>query len=1263
MSDGLYTQLTQVDATERTTLMETHFEAHDDQTLMNNDDEDTQSPNVSEDEEEQEFDLDLVDEKEEDLEEEQKCDNNVDLERLQNALWYVYHGITDPFSRERTPTDTMLNWIEEQMKIIQDRFDGQNDLFTAHLIVSDEVMRIMKWRNIANTFTSRKELSSQLSVFDLFYDPAVRLAPLDSLIVYYQTPPSPFEALQHQIDWNVVAKALSTDERIVISSMEDLQTVREYWGSSDISHDWLDSCSSDEELYVEFEKKWDDSIGFQNNEIQMLFSKMNCLSAYALTKRIQGRFNLEMRRPRNSFIKTEGYDDLRDPMKTPMVHTVDIIALKPNGKYYYEVTLTSQDDNEQDDNELDIGIGWAQMQNIEGTSDFKVCNYWTWNGWRGVVEYGSKQNDVHVDESASVPPYKWKHRDRILCFLDLEKDCMVFSSRQYRYRSPLRMPFYFEIQKFKDSKKASDSELIVPIIFARNHQSYKFSTTFSKVWDSSVVTNGLYPGFVDLRHYYYPIMPSTHVRRMSALEIDFAALFIQDEIKEWHKTGEDASEKIMTVLKWACPVDYGNNFIYAIRWAVNLHEYSRCFPIIAKDIVQIAKFCQRIALDILNTIQSNRLRLLLLEHEDALDIIIKKELKILTSSPTLQILRLCIWTTPPTDIIHKQHIELIRDSSVSELRMWCDALFTDYIYTWKSQLDSEDYYFTCKVQHDYFYSPLGDIQVEFVVYLLYLFFIIYMGMSVPNVYQYPMEKQEILFWVCNGSVIGSELVQYLKNSEEYRADRTNKIDIGICIMYLSIFVLRMMMINDDTNCNDDVADMCLYGVYNVIYLNLWFILLLLSCLRVVYLSSIFESMALLLSNIGRMTKDMTNIFIFIFIFVLGFAAAIYMSTEGELESYDDPIIAIRTTLYGFIDGMEWSEFNDLRGGKFRAYMLQMWVFIFVIFAVLILLNLIIAIMSSTYEDVNAKAKVNNDYYRWTVCYAKCNTFTILPPPFEFPITLICFLVRKIYLFCTCGAQELNLSYLIWKKRSYNVAHGTKMKLSFEVGEEWICRYCAALNVDTDDNDEDENDILRHIEDYVFPFAPSNKDLIRGLNVQTCQHCYRIKKEARLQNVFESVVSFYCFIIMLVPLRIITFAIQFVTCLLGCCVWCCCCCSICGELGRNCRKGIDLALGLVGRKRNCIEMDWKVDANDVKEHFDYLYRTEPIGMNPSHQKELVHARDTNSDFVLNVDSTADLDGPGNIGELIFPGTARIFDFGKRHRRIPMQINIDPYDHDI
>eukprot|EP01084_Bolivina_argentea_P192283 330125_1 len=284
-------------------------------------------------------------------------------------------------------------------------------------------------------------------------------------------------------------------------------------------------------------------------------------------------------------------------------------------------------------------------------------------------------------------------------------------------------------------------------------------------------------------------------------------------------------------------------------------------------------------------------------------------------------------------------------------------------------------------------------------------------------------------------------------------------------------------------------------------------------------------MALLLSNINRMMYDMLNVFVFIIIFVLGFSASLYMASYGENEeisNYGSATQAFRTTMYGFIDGMDWAEFNNING-VYKAFFIQMWIFLFVIFAVLILLNLIIAIMSSTYENVNQSAKLNVNFNQWKVCYSRSKQLPILPPPFDFIIFVFVTIIQCVLYLIECKDKNkftANMHKLIYYNKINEVPE--RKEDDKDKDKEWICRYCANKNFVEVTGIEHLDDGKNISKD--FAFEEKERDKLKLITLDLCFNCHRSKNMASTHNIIESLLSFYLLIIFIAPIRVMTFMV-------------------------------------------------------------------------------------------------------------------------------------------
>eukprot|EP01083_Nonionella_stella_P034997 95646_1 len=773
---------------------------------------------------------------------------------------------------------------------------------------------------------------------------------------------------------------------------------------------------------------------------------------------------------------------------------INNIVTRNNDKYFYLVEI------KQD--YVDCDIGWILMEKSEDEKEKYVSTQRLWTYNTSNLKKGS----------------------RVDCCVDIERQRIHFIVNKT-----------FHVAVFE---VAEDKPILWPVFRC---ESEKEVHSVIKVLDEREPRNGFNP------------LPLSWVEREDAVEwevhhplqmyMEPAQLTerVKDLIRLWNRTGTDHSEQTIFVLDLIIQTANSNPFLTAIKLAIFLHSFSRYFPIIEDEINVLAIHCEEKAIQILNDLRSNRLKLILLSTGNALALIIENELKVVTQDNTMQVLRHCLWVHGTSTIIHTPEIELIQKVP-SELQTWGNQIFLNYYYSWAHLDYFKTHYFRLKHQYGYFYSPLGILQLEFIIYMAYLLLMVFASMSIPDVYQPSMHTREIVFWIISGLFICAEFVQIMKHGRKYFQQQTNYSDIVTGIVCIILFVLRMLVVNGKIECvdNEDDVDECFTDdFYQILYMNLWFILLISSSFRMVVLCSIFESMAFLLSNIKRMMYDMLNVFVFIFIFVVGFAAALLMSTGGEIEGYSSLIISLRSTLYGFIDGMDWTEFNELNGDR-RAFFIQLWIFCFVIFAVLILLNLIIAIMSSTYEKVNESAEMNVRFDRWRICFNKTISFAVLPPPAEFIISLMGALIRSI-LYCA-GRDESGLASLIYYP--YKQPHWWKCQKCGAMTDEgfpkcyrcdepkpkppkyqelktpWICGHCAhtnTVNVTNINNLDDQKGVAG-----AFTFDNEEKQTINVLDLPLCLNCYQPKNEATTQNIIESVLSFYLYIGINSVSRLITF---------------------------------------------------------------------------------------------------------------------------------------------
>merc|ERR1712154_617817 len=169
-----------------------------------------------------------------------------------------------------------------------------------------------------------------------------------------------------------------------------------------------------------------------------------------------------------------------------------------------------------------------------------------------------------------------------------------------------------------------------------------------------------------------------------------------------------------------------------------------------------------------------------------------------------------------------------------------------------------------------------------------------------------------------------------------------------------------------------------------------------------------------------MGDDIMNFAFVALIFFLGFTVALryILATDinEECEYETDLSNYYQVSLYVFITlqgQQEWSAL-DSNGNCFsetRAIIATAFIIVFSILGTVLLLNLLIAMMATTYEDkLDAKSKEVN-FSRTDEIYQLAHRQAIIPPPLNilvFGLSLLWGLVEIFIFAITCGQYMINI---------------------------------------------------------------------------------------------------------------------------------------------------------------------------------------------------------------------------------------------------------------
>eukprot|EP01084_Bolivina_argentea_P090157 162504_1 len=601
----------------------------------------------------------------------------------------------------------------------------------------------------------------------------------------------------------------------------------------------------------------------------------------------------------------------------------------------------------------------------------------------------------------------------------------------------------------------------------------------------------------------------------------------------------------------------------AIQMARFINKYSVYFPDIADELHLLAVVCEKHAVHIIQSMQSNRLKIIYLETDGTLSLAIKHDLKEFISSSCLQTLRYAIWISDPVQLLCKPDIDLMAKAE-GELITWIKIMLRDFFQNVNNFDDLKNIYGSIKLQHQYFYSPIGRMQIEFFIYLAFLLLIFSVAISSRTVWSENIATIEYVFWVANASFIFSEIIQ-ISSSKYYWKDVNNYLDMIMCSTMIILFILRLLALTDYIDCDMDqeLEDTdCENKSLNVFYINIWFVLILCGCARLIYLSFVFQSMGLLINNIIQITFKILNLIAFTAILTFGFGIAIYVAVGDELTDYSSPTTSARTIIFGLVETLDWQVFTQISGendfGYWRSTTLQFWIFVFVIFSAVILLNLIIAIMTTTFDEVNSNAVDDVNFHRFRVCYQKSIELAVLPPPFQFAVVLFSYLITIVF---KIFGILLDVSWTICyqhkhykdykemvrveqirqkKLKQIHTANNSRTTTHVNVDEtaallgetdtthaenqqvpisknseqnknsgSWICTYCCAKNFNLLHNADLQN---MNRQTQGFAFVKTDLEALTHTLPILCANCFRNKNVAKREMVLASSISFYIYAI-------------------------------------------------------------------------------------------------------------------------------------------------------
>eukprot|EP01083_Nonionella_stella_P161426 528743_1 len=322
------------------------------------------------------------------------------------------------------------------------------------------------------------------------------------------------------------------------------------------------------------------------------------------------------------------------------------------------------------------------------------------------------------------------------------------------------------------------------------------------------------------------------------------------------------------------------------------------------------------------------------------------------------------------------------------------------------------------LQKEFYLTPLGLYVTTVLLYLCYLTLFTYLSVQRMQVYD-QITTQEVVFWVLNLGYILNEAQQLISvGLKHYLSETANKFDALISCVFMTAFALRFVaLFRGSPNCGSIESDCWRDGKMNTAFVMLWGISTIILWLRLITFCVLSHKLGPMVQMIFKMADDIVTFFEIMMILFLGFSFALMFILGDIHSSFDTPFNAALTLFTSILGDFDFESFHDATN-IYLLYFGYGVMILYLIIGSLVLLNLLIAMMATTYEQIDANATATIIFARFELALCLDRDASFMPPPLNVVAILfmiIFYTVEKLVNFvrvCICCKHSYDLVALI-----------------------------------------------------------------------------------------------------------------------------------------------------------------------------------------------------------------------------------------------------------
>lgn len=333
----------------------------------------------------------------------------------------------------------------------------------------------------------------------------------------------------------------------------------------------------------------------------------------------------------------------------------------------------------------------------------------------------------------------------------------------------------------------------------------------------------------------------------------------------------------------------------------------------------------------------------------------------------------------------------------------------------------------------FYLTPLGFNWTICLFYFTYLFFLLifaYQRFDIRTSNKTNLEIwMNIILWLSNIGFIAYEIFEFFDDMRGYFSLKglDNAIDISISILWIIIALLKYIIISSGTISNECDSN-CNMLVNN--YLLIFGIQIVLIAMRCTMLLQISPMIGVILRIVQLMSVSFVKFGIISIMLLLSFTFGLYQL----IGNASDDISLWWTFTYVFqlytgANGME-----DTGG-----YYQQIFSVVLIIVGMLILMNLLIALMTTEYENVQEDAQKEVSYMSAQITFDLSNRNRMIPPPLNIIVIAVGVFVHVINLPLALLLPAFNLysyvDYHIYQRmESFYIGCNSRKRKKYQIEE-------------------------------------------------------------------------------------------------------------------------------------------------------------------------------------------------------------------------------------